>query len=742
MRHQLLIICLLGTLSSVMAQPVNPRSVQANTGPSFSIEAVLSAPYCSDLRSAGNRVVWVVNERGVRNIYTATFPNPQPRPLTNNRTDDGQELGELTLSPDGRWLAYVRGEGKNSQGVNPNPGSDPAGAEQAIYLLPTDGVNVPAPVRVGLGNQPLWSPDGSPKQRQLVFSRGGQLFHARLADLTNSKTRKEPALLFMARGSQGEARFSPDGRRLAFSSNRGYHSLIGVYDFEQKRIDWIAPGVDRDGSPVWSPDGQHLAFIRVPGQRHGELVNVMGGNPFAVWVAPSRPDSLRPVGQGRELWHSPGDDGGFAQYYPTEPLRWTATNRLLFFSEHTGWMHVFALDPTSPGQPVDLTPGNAETEETHVTADGTYLYYSSNQNDADRRHLWRVNLRTQQREPLTSADLGTDSVTDSGSTGIETDPVVAGETLVYRSASWNRPTGIAYRSLAVGGAQQPDTSAERGLFPTRLPAQFPVALLTEPQPVTFAAADGVVVHGQLFLPASKPSKAPAVLFMHGGPIRQMLLGWHYRGTYYANAYAMNQYLASQGYVVLSVNYRAGIGYGRAFRRAERQGPRGASEYGDILAAARYLQTRPEVDPLKLGLWGGSYGGYLTALGLARNSDLFACGVDLHGVHDWSWRGNMFTPGGNWGIGEAEMKEALASSPNANLAFWRSPCLFIHGDDDRNVAFAETVDLVQKLRARNVPTEVLVLPDEVHGFLLHRSWLTVYSAMAQFLRKHLPLTRSH
>src|ERR1700739_4090609 len=117
-------------------------------------------------------------------------------------------------------------------------------------------------------------------------------------------------------------------------------------------------------------------------------------------------------------------------------------------------------------------------------------------------------------------------------------------------------------------------------------------------------------------------------------MRQMLLGWHYM-YYYWNSYAMNQYLASRGYVVLSVNYRSGIGYGRGFREAPGRAGRGASEYQDVVAGAKYLQSRADVNPTHIGLWGGSYGGYLTALGLARNSDLFAAGVDFHGVHDWS-----------------------------------------------------------------------------------------------------------
>ena len=137
--------------------------------------------------------------------------------------------------------------------------------------------------------------------------------------------------------------------------------------------------------------------------------------------------------------------------------------------------------------------------------------------------------------------------------------------------------------------------------------------------------------GRLDSPAQKH---PALVFMHGGSRRQMLLGWHYM-DYYNNAYGMNQYLANQGYVVLSINYRSGIGYGLNFREPANYGAGGASEFHDVEGAGLYLRTRADVDPARIGLWGGSYGGYLTALGLARDSALFAAGVDFHGVHDWS-----------------------------------------------------------------------------------------------------------
>ncbi|GIV60847.1 MAG: hypothetical protein KatS3mg043_1936 [Rhodothermaceae bacterium] len=275
------------------------------------------------------------------------------------------------------------------------------------------------------------------------------------------------------------------------------------------------------------------------------------------------------------------------------------------------------------------------------------------------------------------------------------------------------------------------------LAPEAIPEDFPARHLVTPRPVVFPAADGLPIHGQLFLPGDHAPgrKYPAVLFFHGGSRRQMLLGFHHRG-YYHNAYAFNQYLAAQGFIVLSVNYRSGIGYGMMFREALNYGARGASEFNDVLGAGLYLRSRDDVDPGRIGLWGGSYGGYLTALGLARASDLFAAGVDLHGVHDWNVVIRNFVPAYDAATREEVARLAFASSPLAFIDTWRSPVLLIHGDDDRNVPFSESVDLAEALRRQGVPFEQLVFPDEVHGFLLHRSWTAAYEAAADFLIRHL------
>ena len=143
-----------------------------------------------------------------------------------------------------------------------------------------------------------------------------------------------------------------------------------------------------------------------------------------------------------------------------------------------------------------------------------------------------------------------------------------------------------------------------------------------------------------------------------------------------------------------------------------------------------------MDPKRIACWGGSYGGYLTALALARASDLFAAGVDMHGVHDWNLEIPTFVPSYDAREHPDFARLAFASSPLASVDTWRSPVLLIHGDDDRNVPFAETVQLVEALRRRKVDFEELIFPDEIHDFLLYRHWVDAYKAAVDFFGRKL------
>jgi dipeptidyl aminopeptidase/acylaminoacyl peptidase len=424
------------------------------------------------------------------------------------------------------------------------------------------------------------------------------------------------------------------------------------------------------------------------------------------------------TGQTIEIWRARAGVGSVFKgaAYSDHQLFWGGDNRLVFPWEGSGWTNLYSIRAAGDPDLQHLTPGPFEVEGVAMSPDGSEMIYSSNQADIDRRHIWRVSVHGGSPRSVTS-----------GLT-IEWAPVLLDDGSVALLASG--PLTPAHARIIAQGDNRPlDPVAVSGVFPTQH--------LVVPEAVVLSGADGLPIHAQLFRPADIRSgeRRPAVIFFHGGSRRQMLLGFHHRG-YYHNAYALNQYLANRGYVVLSVNYRSGTGYGLEFREALNYGARGASEFNDVTGAGLYLRGRDDVDPDRIGLWGGSYGGYLTALGLARASHLFAAGVDIHGVHDWNVVVRGFRPDYNAEARADWARLAFESSPMAHLDGWRSPVLVIHGDDDRNVPFSETVDLVESLRQRDVEIEQLIFPDEVHGFLLHRNWLAAFHATADFFERKL------
>jgi dipeptidyl aminopeptidase/acylaminoacyl peptidase len=658
----------------------------------FTLEQVMGAPFPSELTASehGGKIAWVIDEHGQRNLWVAEGPAYKGRKLTNHQADDGQEIAQLKWLPDASAVVYVCGGDFETHGDNPNPASDPAGVEQAIWMATLTGE---APRRLTEGN----SPEISPKGDRIVFLRAGQVWTVALA------AGEKPSQLIHAKGRADELRWSPDGSHLAFLNTRTDHSFLGVYDFGAKTLKYVDASVDRDSSPVWSPDGTRIAHIRIAASNRSRRGAVRtADDPWSIRIADVE------TGAGRELWRAdPGPGSAFSPMVAENQLIWGAGDRLVFPWERTGYRHLYAI-PVNGGPALALTSGEFEVEHVSPGAGAHNILFSSNKNDIDRRHIWRVAV-----------------------TGGEVAPVTQGRNLEWTPVAVG-PNAVAYLHSGTKIPAQPAVQLTNGtvteLAPESIPADFPTASLVDPQQVILSASDGLSIHGQLFLPPGLKSgeKRPAMIFFHGGSRRQMLLGWHYM-DYYNHAYAMNQYLASQGYVVLSVNYRSGIGYGLNFREALNYGASGASEFNDVLGAGLYMKNRADVDPARIGLWGGSYGGYLTALGLSRASDLFAMGVDFHGVHDWSSREQLRDEAG---------RIAYESSPMASVGTWRSPVLLIHGDDDRNVAFSQTVILVEALRKQKVPFEQLIFPDEIHGFLTHRRWIEAYKASAKFIDEHL------
>ena len=257
--------------------------------------------------------------------------------------------------------------------------------------------------------------------------------------------------------------------------------------------------------------------------------------------------------------------------------------------------------------------------------------------------------------------------------------------------------------------------------------------MVRPRLITYRSPDGWIIHAQLYLPRHMTGKRPAIVFDHGGPPRQMLAGFHYMEPY-THLYEMNQYLASRGFVVLSINYRLGTMYGYAFRNPPHGGWHGGSEYQDVLAGGKWLQRQPYVDAHRIGIYGLSYGGLLTALALARNSDIFKVGADFAGVHDWA---TIFDHDSGHPIGTpAQRKIATMSTAEGYLSKWTSPVFIEQGDDDRNVPFSQGVDLVTKLRDRGVTVQTEVFPDETHENQVWAHLVTQYREAADFIARYL------
>jgi len=742
-----------------------------------------------------DRIAWVANDKGLRNVYTAAAPLFKPIRVTPFVKENGVESTQLSISDDGSTVAFTRGGAPNREGWIPSPEADPQAVAREIWAAKTAAPGVAW--RLAEGANGVLAPNG----QYVAFAKDGQIFRvptAQSAPRANDIDKGVKPFIKIW-GSNANPVWSPDGKKLAFVSSRTDHSFIAVYDTTSKEITYMSPSTDWDTSPSWSADSKRIAYIKRPGTPFaqqsqpgvGGLGNPAGpafnaaaaaerggastgrggggggqgrggggagqgrgGRGDAAEGGPQNVPAPRPgltsatfaggynlsfwvadatTGDAKEFWHNAPDEklfNGIGQIswhgdhvvFQMEPEEWTR-----FYSvavpamdgklhntgpnNHTDEFGPGFTDVSQPAPPISLTPQDGQIESFDFSEDGKYLYYGTNATDIERRHLWRVPLAGGAPEQITRGE------------AIEHDavPLPSGKYIAALTADYNRPQSVG---IFAGNALGVDGRVTQKVIYPVLTSDFPSLAHVPPQIVLTKAADGMEIHNQLFLPKdSRPGeKHPGIIFVHGGPIRQMLPAYHYMEVYHL-FYAVNQWLASQGYVVLSVNYRGGIGYGKSFRNAPNTNLRGNSEYQDVVAGGKYLQSRPDVDPARVGIWGLSYGGLLTSQALARNSDMFIAGVDLAGVHLY---GSSLDP----------ENVAYKSSAISEIDKWKSPVLLIQGDDDRNVNFAQTVGLVDLLRAHKVPYELFVMPDDTHETLLYRRWIAIWDRMEAFLDKNL------
>ena len=767
-RTSFTVVALAASVSPLSAQlrpangPTMPMPAHVNSAHTIGEFLSPASPLEVSAARKVDRVAWVSYERGMRNIFVASAPDFRPVRLTKFLDDDGVDLSAVKLSDDGSIAVFIRGSSPNRLGWVANPSHDPNGGERAVWAARTDGSGawrlavLTGAELPGFGNRgsgPELSPDG----KYVVFVRDGQIFRARTARGSTAAVDTGGVPFIKEWGRQSAPVWSPDGSKLAFVSTRETHAFIGVYDMQSRRVTFLSPSVDFDGSPTWSPDSKRIAFLRRPGTpfaqqsqqglggignppgpaagraggrgNAGNAGNAGGGRGGAAAdTTPGPLDGLHraafPGGYtvsfmvadvatatARELWHPQAGDQTFST---VTGITWAGDN-VVFGAQvpKDEWDRFFSLNVAHPQvSPTLLTTTDGLINDgvadrtfvtTAVSRDGNTFYYCTNAQDIERRHIWAV---------PTSGGTPRRISTDDG-VEVSPTPLSSGRNLAVLYFNAAQPASI--------GIVPADGGSTKVVYPS-LPKDFPQAAHVVPQIIITHAADGLEIHNQLFLPKdiAPGEKRPAIVFVHGGPSREMLPAYHYM-QFYHWAYAYNQWLQSQGYVVLSINYRSGIGYGRSFQRAPNTEGRGNAEYQDVVAGAKYLQSRPDVDPSRVGIWGLSYGGLLTAEALARNSDIFVAGVDLAGVHLY---GNSLD----------STNLAYQSSAAAHVDTWKSPVFLEQGDDDRNVDFAQMVGLVDLLRAHNVYFDLTVIPDDVHESLLHSRWLDIFSRSSDFLHR--------
>src|SRR6266704_6449580 len=412
----------------------------------FTIEQVMSPPFPDELVAApaGGAVAWVFNARGARNVWVAAPPDYQGKALTTYADDDGQEISDLTWTPDGRAIVYVRGGGPNRRGEYPNPRSIPKGAEQVVWVTSLSGGG---PRRLGEGHAPAVSPKGD----RVAFLKQGQVWWAPLADTTGGAAEQ----LLHARGTARSLHWSPDGAGLAFVSDRGDHAFIAVYDVATKALRFLDPSVDSDAEPAWSPDSRRIAFLRIPAGADGlPFTPQRAGQPWSIRVAEVA------SGAGRQVWIADSGPGSvFREVVAENQIRWGAGNRIVFPWEKDGWTHLYAV-PVDGGRATLLTPGGFEVEHVGMSPDGATMVFSSNQDDIERRHIWKVSVSG---GPPTALTRGTD---------LEWTPVMTGDGrgVAFIRAGTRKPP----RPVILLG---PGGGTPRDLAPGASPADFPAAPL-------------------------------------------------------------------------------------------------------------------------------------------------------------------------------------------------------------------------------------------------------------------------
>ncbi len=397
-------------------------------------------------------------------------------------------------------------------------------------------------------------------------------------------------------------------------------------------------------------------------------------------------------------------------------------NRAAFLSERDGWMHLYTVDAAAEGaKPVQLTSGPWEIDEARLNADGTKFYITSTEAHPGERQVYVMSAGGGARTRLTMA-------TGAHALTLSPDETAAADVFSYATKP---PELYVMPQLALDIAG--NVSRQVTTTPT---AQWRAFRWIDPKLVTYRTRDGKDVYARLYTPemigAKRDPRKPAVIFVHGAGYLQN--AHKYWSSYYRE-YMFHNLLASRGYVVLDPDYRASSGYGRDWRTAIYRFM-GGKDLEDVVDGAKYLVASEKVDPKRIGVYGGSYGGFITLMAMFTTPDVFRAGAALRPVTDWAHYNHGYTSN-ILNVPQSDLEAYRKSSPIYHAAGLKGALLIAHGMVDTNVHFQDSVRLAQRLiELRKENWELAVYPVENHGFVEETSWADEYKRILKLFEEHL------
>jgi dipeptidyl aminopeptidase/acylaminoacyl peptidase len=408
--------------------------------------------------------------------------------------------------------------------------------------------------------------------------------------------------------------------------------------------------------------------------------------------------------QRDEAWIGGPGTGGFG----SGNTGWIDENTFWFRSEVSGYSHLYSANVLS-GEKKTLTSGKYEVQQAQLSKDKKYFYITTNEVHPGEQHFYRLAIADGKKEKITT-------MTGANQVTLSPDEKQLAILHSYSTKPWEL---YLQENLPVSKLAKPVEPIQ--ITNKAQSEEFKSYAWKDPEVITFTARDGAAVYARLYKPANPHQGKPAVLFVHGAGYLQNAHKWW---SSYFREYMFNNLLADNGYYVMDIDYRGSAGYGRDWRTGIYRFM-GGKDLDDHVDAARYLSANFGVDPKRVGVYGGSYGGFITLMGMFNEPNVFAAGAALRPVTDWANYNHGYTSN----ILNEPYNDSIAyrkSSPYYFAEGLKGNLLICHGMVDVNVHYQDAVKLAQRLIELGKDNwELASYPMEDHGFVEPSSWTDEY-----------------